>query len=352
MTVDRVRILETSDHTAWEQFARGCAEATLYQTPRWCDFITDVFGHRAHHLIAERDSGISGVLPLFLAKAPFVGKRLISLPYDLASGGPLAKDDAAAAALVTEAMRLATERKVDFLELRLAHRAAALDALGLTREDLILISTLPLRDAETTWRAVSKRNLKSFRAAARRGIVVRSGETGSDFLAFYRIYLRTFRDFGTPPYPRRYFIELHERFQAEGAAQLLLASVNGRIVGGKLCFFFGGTLVSKFTVALKEALPLRAYPALFGAAIDLGIRLGAHTLSWGGSGKSQAGLIDFKQRWGSESEVGVRYSLAVRRRAPDLQKYLDSSGFERRAWRHLPLGVTAKLGGVLNRWFC
>lgn len=352
MTADRVRTLETSDDAAWEQFARKCPDATLYQTPRWCAFIADVFGHRAHHLVAERDSEISGVLPLFLAATPIVGKRLISLPYDVSSGGPLAKDVAAGLALVTEAIRLATERKVDYLELRVARDAPALDALGLIREDLVLTSILPLRGAEATWRAVSANNLESVRVASRRGVVIKSAETLSDFLAFYDVYLRVFRDFGTPPYPRHYFIELHKRFRAEGAAQVLLASLNGRIVGGELCFFFGGTLVSKFIVALKEVIPLRAYPALYGATIDLGLQLGAHTLNWGASGKSQKGLIEFKRRWGSESSVGVRYSLAVRRPAPDLEKYFDSSGLERRAWRHLPVGITARLGGVLNRWFC
>lgn len=352
MTADRVRISESSDHADWEQFARGCAEATFYQTPRWCTFIADLFGHRAYHLVAERNSKISGVLPLFLATAPFGGKRLISLPYDVASGGPLAKDEAAASALVTEAMRLATKWRVDFLELRVARRAPALDALGLLREDMVVTSTLALGGAEAAWGAVSANNLESVRVASRRGVVIKPGETLSDFLAFYDVYLRVFREFGTPPYPRRYFIELHQRFQAEGAAQLLLAYVNDRIVGGKLCFFFGGTLVSKFAVALRDVVPLRVYPALYGATIDLGLRLGAHTLSWGGSGKSQTGLINFKRRWGSENAVTVRYSLVLRRRPPDLEKYFDSARIERRAWRWLPLAVTARLGGVLNRWFC
>lgn len=49
---------------------------------------------------------------------------------------------------------------------------------------------------------------------------------------------------------------------------------------------------------------------------------------------------------------GILYSLPVTGAAPDISKYYDSTGLERRIWRKLPLPLTQIGGGILSRWFC
>ena len=46
------------------------------------------------------------------------------------------------------------------------------------------------------------------------------------------------------------------------------------------------------------------------------------------------------------------YSLPVNGAIPDISKYYDSTGLERRLWRKLPLPLTQLGGGILSRWFC
>ena len=46
------------------------------------------------------------------------------------------------------------------------------------------------------------------------------------------------------------------------------------------------------------------------------------------------------------------YSLPVRGKVPDLAKYYDSTGIERRVWRKLPIRATQIWRRVLSRWFC
>jgi lipid II:glycine glycyltransferase (peptidoglycan interpeptide bridge formation enzyme) len=140
--------------------------------------------------------------------------------------------------------------------------------------------------------------------------------------------------------------------QPAGHVKILLSYVDGKCAGGLVLFGWGKNLVSKFAACLPHAVPLRAYAALYWRAIQLGIQLGYERLSWGTSSRDQTGLIEFKERWGAVTRPAVLYSLPVRGSIPDISKYYDSTGMERRIWRKLPIPLTQAGGRVLSRWFC
>ena len=114
--------------------------------------VHDVFGTGRLYLVAVRDAKLCGVLPLFRVTAPLLGAKLIGLPYDIGSGGPLAADSESEIALVRAAMALAEKEKVDYLELRLADSRPALDTLGLVQSHPVIISDMDLTDGEKVWK--------------------------------------------------------------------------------------------------------------------------------------------------------------------------------------------------------
>jgi len=105
-------------------------------------------------------------------------------------------------------------------------------------------------------------------------------------------------------------------------------------------------------VATPEAVDLRAYAALYWAAIQQAAERGHPDVNWGSSAPKQTGLIDFKERWGGASQPVHFHDLPLRGAPPDIESYYDDSGLARRAWKKLPIPLTALLGGPLNRWFC
>jgi len=199
---------------------------------------------------------------------------------------------------------------------------------------------------------MEKDHRKAIRKAENRGVEVREAQSLEDFEDFYQVYLRVFRAFGTPPYGANYFPTLWQHLRASGAMRLLLARVEQRCVGGLLLFCWRRNLVSKFAACLPEAVPLRAYVALYWRAIQLGLKLGYRQLSWGTSSRDQMGLIEFKERWGAHTRPAVLYDLPVRGKIPSIEKYYDAEGLTRRLWRMLPISTTRNVGGFLNRWFC
>jgi hypothetical protein len=347
-----VRQLRETDGERWTHFVAKHPEANLYHTLLWRDVIQEVFGHQPLYLLCEVGGKVCGVLPMFLVKLPWLGSKLVSMPYDIGSGGALTVDDKSECILVERAMELAREMRVSYLELRYGSRRQSLAHLGLQQSEPVLISEMELDSEAQVWARVSEDHRKAIRKAKNRGVTIREAGSFEDFCEFYQVYLRVFRDFGTPPYGANYFPILWRRLQASGAVRLLLAHAGQRCVGGLLFFCWSRNLISKFAACLPEAVPLRAYVALYWRAIQLGLELGYRRLNWGTSSRNQTGLIEFKERWGAHSGPAVLYDLPVRGSIPSIEKYYDSEGFMRRLWRRLPLSATPVVGGLINRWFC
>jgi hypothetical protein len=325
-----VRAIGEADADAWHRFIEAQPGAGPYHTILWRDVIAEVFGHRPCYLACERDGVLTGVLPLFHVRLPPLRSKLVSLPYDMGWGGPLAADQESTRALAAEAVRLARRLGVGHLQLRCSAKIPGLEELGFRLSRPVLLTRMELTDEETVWKGVGKGHRDSLRTAHKRGTTVRAAESEQDVEAFYRIYLRGFREFGTPPYGRRYFRTLWRRLRDGGHARLGLASAGDHLLGGLLLLRWGGVLVNKFTICLPE-----------GRVFDFGT-----------SSRAQEGLLLFKERWGGTSTEVHLYRLAVRGSVPDLERYYDQDGLKRRLWRKMPLPLTSLLGHQLNRWFC
>jgi hypothetical protein len=289
---------------------------------------------------------------MFLIKFPMVGSKLISIPYDAASGGVLTTDQASERFLIEHAATLAQKLQVNYLQLRYGSERMELEELGLQSDYPVIVSEMELNSESTVWSRVAKHHRRAIKTAKKKGVTVREVTGFKEFIDFYNVYLRIFRNFGTPPYGGTYFPTLWRRFSPSGSARLLAAYIENQFIGGMLLFGWGSNLIMKFVACLPEAVPMRAYAALYWRAIQLGLQTGYQRLSWGTSSRDQIGLIKFKERWGAQSHPVGHYSLSIRGRVPPLERYYDSEGITRRMWRFQPLWTTRVLGGLLNRWFC
>jgi len=351
-SLSKARILGSHEEPRWENFTKSHPKANLYHSLLWRDVIAEIFHHRPLYLIAERQKEITGILPMFLVKLPLLGSKLISLPYDIGSGGPLAIDESSEMVLTHRAIELAKEYKVQYLQLRCGVPMPGMAKLGFKVHEPVLISEMELSGEKKVLTSFSKDHRKAIRKAETRGVQVRMAHSVKDFKKFYQVYLIVFRDFGTPPYGGNYFSVLHERLASTGAVRLLLAEVDGICIGGLLLFCWGKNLVSKFAVCLPQFVDKRVYPLLYWKAIQWGLELGYKRLSLGTSSRDQTGLIAFKEGWGSKTRPVEVYSLSLAGKVPSLEKFYNSQGLGQRIWKNIPIGVTSNVGGWLNRWFC
>ena len=75
------------------------------------------YRYDALYLTARQAGRIVGVLPIVDVKSSLLGRSLISMPFSV-GGGPLADDDCALKALLTEAVSIGEKAGVKYLECR------------------------------------------------------------------------------------------------------------------------------------------------------------------------------------------------------------------------------------------
>jgi hypothetical protein len=125
---------------------------TLYYTSAWLDLITEIYGYSPISLTSTNASGqVTGFLPLCFIQSPVTGRRLVSLPFS--DHCPLlAADEVSAKDLVDQAILIAQEKKVRYLELRTGVNDVLAKRTDLVAGDLYVRWLKPLgADTDAIW---------------------------------------------------------------------------------------------------------------------------------------------------------------------------------------------------------
>jgi len=336
-----VRVFAPRDAAAWDAFVARCPEATFFHKSGWRGIVEDVFRHRSHYLVAERDGAICGLLPLAEIDSRFFGHALASLPFAV-YGGPAADDDESRRALIDAAVRIARERGVDHLELR--DRQA--HCPGWPTQDLYVTFRKSIEpDVEANMLAIPRKQ----RAMVRKGIkngLVGVVEAGTD--RFFELYADNAHRHGTPPLPRRYFARLKETF-GDDCEVLIVQARDGTPVSGVMSFYFKDEVLPYYAGDTTAARDLAAndfkYWDLLRRACERGLRVFDY-----GRSKRDTGSFDFKKNWGFEpAPLFYEYRLfrgdAVPQNNPSNPKYRALIA----VWRKLPRQVVNAVGPMIVR---
>lgn len=331
----------------WDDFVRWVPGGTLFHLAGWRRVVEEVFGHRAHYLVARRGGTIAGVLPLFELRSLLFGRSLVSVPYAIAGGIVCDEQEPAATeALLHAARALADARGVDYLELR-SERPASPDLLT---KDLYATFRADLRQPEEEMlRRMVKKRRQMITYCERAGFEVRhlTGEAARRELPlFHHMFAQSMRRHGTPVYPRRFLAAIFDHFPGE--ASLLFATQEGRVVGGLLNLTHRGVVTPFYAGIDDPASRLRGlYEFLLWQTIRRAREQGCHTYDFGRS-KRGTGAFDYKQRWGmDEVPLAYQYHLVRARELPNVSPANPKYQAAIRLWQRLPLPITQLLGPPL-----
>src|SRR5690606_15368742 len=81
-----VRSCTPADEEHWERFVERCPDASFFHRIGWRTVLEEVFRHRTHYLLAEREAELIGVLPLAEVRSRLFGHALTSLPFGVYGG--------------------------------------------------------------------------------------------------------------------------------------------------------------------------------------------------------------------------------------------------------------------------
>ena len=73
--------LEREEEKAWDEYVWNSYSSTFYHQIGWRNVVEKTYKHKPIYLIAKENGELRGVLPLFLIKSIFFGKKLVSVPF-------------------------------------------------------------------------------------------------------------------------------------------------------------------------------------------------------------------------------------------------------------------------------
>jgi len=340
-SVKRLSVSDDSQRTGWDAFVTRHPDGTFFHLSGWQRVIATGFRHPTYYLYAEHGGSIVGVLPLAHVKSLLFGNALVSLPF-AAYGGVVAQSLEVRLALEAEAERIASELRVDHLELRNLSRNHA----DWPTQDLYVTFRKPLlEEVEANMLAIPRKQ----RAMVRKGI--KSGlraEADQRVDRFFQLFAENVHRQGTPALPKRYFELLLEQFTSQCEIVTVLGT-NGRALSTVLSFRFRDQILPYYAGDTAAARELAANDFKYWEVMRRACESGCRIFDYGRS-KKGTGSYAFKKNWGFEpTPLCYEYRLYRRKDVPQNNPLNPKYRAFIALWRRLPLAFANRIGPFIVR---
>ena len=332
--------LSGTDFTRWDAFVEACTEATFFHRADWKIVLERAFGHRTHYLYAELNGEIQGLLPLAQVKSLLFGNTLASLPFCV-YGGIIANSDEARTALREAACELASQLKVDALEMRNTQASGQ----GWPTKHLYATFRKEIdADSDVNMKAIPRKQRAVVRKGIKAGLV---SEVASDWQRLYRIYSESVRNLGTPVFSANYFKTLREVFAKD--CGVLMITHEGKDIAGVMSFYFKDQVLPYYGGSVAQARSLKGNDFMYWELMRRSGEQGIRIFDYGRS-KEGTGPYSFKKNWGFTPEpLSYEYFLVKSQAMPDINPLNPKYRFFVNSWKKLPLPVANFIGPMLSK---
>lgn len=337
-----IRTAADSDQAAWDRFVDDCSDGTFFHRYGWAGILAASFSYKPHFLIAEADGAIVGVLPLVHKQSALFGNALIGLPF-CSYGGPLAHSASITEALVDHAVALAEDSNADYLELRGYARASE----GWLRQGE-LYATFEQELASTPEAIIAAIPRKGRRHALRQSLKAGlSFEPRDELSDFYAVLSESYRNLGTPIFPKSYFENLLGAFPADFKAFVVCRA--GTPVAASMAFMYRDHIHPLYAGGTQAARVLNANDFLFYNLMCTALEQGLGRFDFGRS-KAGTGSFAYKKHWGFQPRfLDYAYKSVRGKPLPDLSPLNPRFKLLVSAWKRLPLPLSRAIGPRLVR---
>lgn len=323
---------------------------TVYSTWEW-GTVCENFGHDRYYLGIERDGELRAGIPLMFNDSRLFGKKLVSMPY-APYGSILIRRDAAnpheyRQHLIEDLQSLTDSLSADQASIR-GYNAMTIDDPNFTTTNEFVTFEVDLRNGEDqVWEDVASRFRRGVRKARKNDVRVEKGFDDSSFAAYYEMYLDNMHYYGTPPYSRRFFRNVHTVLGERDAFELYLAyDDEGRPINGVTAFFHGDRAIYWTGVSDHEYRELNGGSLLLWEAMSDACDRGYPIFDLGRT-REGTGVYRYKDGIGNPVELIDRhYAPDGVDRPPNPDDGYDTY---KTIWRKLPVKLTEYLGPHLRR---
>ena len=339
----RVREILPGEDARWDAFVSRHPLGTFFHLTGWSRVVRQTFKHIPHHLVVEQGRRWVGVLPMFLAKSPFLGRNMISLPYAV-YGGVLAENEGAQQALLDRIEANGREKKVGYIELRHLEQRPG----ERPRSPLYVTYRRDLPDDPSeVLPSLPKKARAECRYAIKAGIEIKP-DCPVDLL--YDLFAINKRRLGSPALPRRWFQGLQDEF---GKSVVIHRAVDpgGKTLAAVMSFCFKDTVYAYYSGSLDGVNDTGVNNYIYCGIMEWAVARGYTRFDFGRS-RADSGPARFKKHMGFTAEpLAYEYLLvADGAKMPEFHPGNPRLALPRRLWSRMPMFVTNRLGGRLSRF--
>lgn len=339
-----IKIIDNNDYEEWDRFIQAMDKNSFHYQIKWKEFIEKMYGKRLNSIYLALYNGkeIEGVLPLFIYRHWYFGKKMISIPFST-NGGCYVRTENIEEMLVQKAIELTKKYNLDYLEMRQWHDNKISELITDNNYfTLILKLENDFNYIQNGFRSTTKRYIRKAKENEFELDIV-----SNDFESFYQIYSKGQRNLGTPilgykwlKYLYEYFIEYHKIFHVRYLGEPI-ASIMLRIYKNSVTYMIGSSL--------SEYRYLYPNYYLFNEIIKYCLERGYNTFDFGRSVET-SGTYFFKQGWGAKPlQMYYKYYLRSIKKIPSTSQSMNKRKIFSKIWKRIPLKIANTIGPIIRK---
>lgn len=344
--VRQVDLADPDEIARLERYVANHPQGTPFHRPAWFVAVARATGNRPYALVQERHGEIVALLPLDAIHSPVFGRVLASTGFAV-GGGLLASDGAEPEALFGAAEELARRLSCPTIELRGGLLPAPQGGWELKTESHCNFARPLAADDEAQLLDIPRKQRAEVRRSLGLDLEIEIGTAERDRAAHYEVFCESYRNLGTPVFPRALLDGVVDAFGSD--ADILTVRHEHRPVASVISLYHAGAVMPYWGGGSWDARRLRANDRMYFELMLHARRRGCSTFDFGRS-KTGSGAYHFKRNWGFEPEplTYANWTLpGSRRREADP----TSASLARQiaVWQRLPLGLANRLGPLIAR---
>lgn len=341
-----VNLDEPGEIDRLEGYVARHPQGTPFHRPAWFLPVARATGNSAYALVQERAGEIAAFLPLNAIHSAVFGRVLASTGFAV-GGGLLASEGAQPEQVFAAAEELAIRLSCPSIELRGGLLPQASDAWSLKTESHANFARALACDDDAQLLDIPRKQRAEVRKAIANAFEIEIGTSERDRAAHYAVFCESYRNLGTPVFPRALLDSIVDAFG--DMADILTVRHEGRPVSSVISVYHGGAVMPYWGGGTWDARRLRANDRMYYELMLHGRRRGCVSFDFGRS-KTGSGAYHFKRNWGFEPEP-LTYATwtkpgATARTADPTSSKLS---FQIAVWQRLPLPVANRLGPLIAR---
>lgn len=340
-----IKLLKEKDTKNWDNFVKSNNDTTFYHQIGWKNVIERTYGHKPYYLFAKNDTDeIIGILPMFLIKSLFFGKRLISIPFT-SYGGLCCGNDYIGKAMLDEIKYIGDNLGVDFFEFRCLKSNNAYQNLRYMNDYSTFFLDLS-SGIGYIWKNMNKKVRNMIRKGEKNNLKFESeinSEINNDAISrFYEIYSKNMKYLGTPVHSQKFFENIYKTFSQD--VVIATAKKNEDVISSIYLLKFKDTIISGWASSLIESLKYAPNDFIYWNSIKYSCENNILKFDFGRS-LANSNNSNFKKRWGCvEVQLYYYYPLTKILLAPQ-----NEYGNCAKIWSKLPYNITKVIGPIIRR---